>query len=1013
MTPSRTPFRRARIAAAAAAVLLIGVSVFGAALPASAAPANQPYFTNPSSGADPDAQPQVELDIFAEGADVDIVVTVTNSNGVDQPYCAENDIDATTDTFYSCLGSPLPYGDNTFNAVLYFSTDVGHTDPGPPSDPLLYTRYGIGPVASTPPTTPTTDPTLNWSGTGPPLGFVDVVMEDSSHLCDHVPVSTTGTWSCEGFPLPPGIYALEVNATDYYGNSPVSDPFDPYNITIQPPTATINQTFAAPWYTTGATQVQGGSSKEIELVEVFSSTNPGGPFDTPYCSIAQDIPELTIYFCNPADSSGLVPGTNYLATRVTNSAGAVSAFSTPIEMTLVTAPAITSPTDNTYTNDPTPTFTGTADDTYFDDVTVGYGEEGMGLVCSAAVQPDDTWSCTSVFLPDGEYDPFPAAQGADLTFGSRVDVFIDTTPPSLPTINPVSTTDTTPTITGHGDYQSTVTVYVDGALAPCTSPAIVDEGAEWSCTLADPIGVGTHDVSARQVDRYGNVGAISVPQPTLVITPTIIPIVPPPPPTPTPTPTATPTPPPLALLILNWVLGGTSSEYKPGDSVTLTGTGLPAGAIANAEIHSTPQQLGTAMVDASGAFEINAIIPDDIEPGAHTIVVSITAAGAEPSTVEQPVVVVAPEDLKGTVPKSDGEEKLFDGPASDGSGAAEDRNAPNAPSSMTSALDTVLDIIGNPVVIASAAAIGLGLLLFVAIPAELLNATLSEQYDRFAKRMPRLKRAPGWWAALTSMLKATPIVGAIVITLLVSVIFGFADPGFGFDLTSLRVVLACALGLLAVGFVANALTGIAVAKRWGLSTRMELKPLGVILAVIGVVISRLLEFSPGLLIGLLLGIALVGKVSRRDEVRTTLTKSGIVFGLAIVAWLVYSFTSGSLVDQSFGSNLFLETMVAITTEGLTALVIGLLPFKFLEGESLWNYSKPLWVGVWVFVAAIFALVVIPNNFAEINGSLWIWGIVVAAFAVVALGLYVYFRFFAPPIEEDESVPEHERVGSRR
>ena len=57
--------------------------------------------------------------------------------------------------------------------------------------------------------------------------------------------------------------------------------------------------------------------------------------------------------------------------------------------------------------------------------------------------------------------------------------------------------------------------------------------------------------------------------------------------------------------------------------------------------------------------------------------------------------------------------------------------------------------------------------------------------------------------------------------------------------------------------------------------------------------------------------------------------------------------------------------------------------------------------------------VVPNNFAEINGSLWVWGIVVGGFAVVAIGLYVYFRFFAPPIAEDESVPEDERVGSRR
>ncbi len=981
-------------------------------------PVNQPVFTNPAPGPDPDAQPTIEGDIGLETGDVDVVVTVTNSEGT-SVYCNDTDITPSPTAFFSCNGPILPYGDNTFTARTYFSAaDPGHTTPGPVSAELVYTRFGMDAVnvTSTPPLTPlsTTEARLDFAGTGPELGTLEVYrMEPGSpRICEAFQIPATGLWSCEGSPLPTGTYDLMVVATDQLGNATFDGPF---TVQIDPPTVAINQdSIPAPYVTDYAWPIQGTMSEDVELVEILSSTNPAGPFTLPYCSVTNNNPGLTLLYCVPPDNSGLVLGNNYLAARVTNAAGVQSAFSTPIVQTLVASPVILSPAEFSWTNDPTPTLSGTADDTYFDTITVGDGPEGELFMCDAIVQPDDTWQCTSVGLEDGNYTPF-ALTTPFAIYGGRTDFVIDTVPPVPPVIDPVSTTDTTPTITGTGDYEATITLYIDGAFVPCASPAIVNEGGVWECALVAPLSVGTHDVAARQVDRAGNVSPISVATPTLVITPVLIPIVPPPPPEPTATPTPTPAPttPPIVLLVLNWVLGGASGEYAPGDSVTLTGTGLPVGAIANAEIHSTPQQLGTAMVDASGAFQIDATIPDDIEPGAHTIVVSISAAGAEPSVIEQAVMVVVPAEQKGTIPKSDGGEKLYDGGSIDGEGGTVDRNAPNAPSSMTSALDTVLDIIGNPIVIASAAAIGLGLLLFVAVPAELLNATLSEQYGRFTKRIPRLRTAPGWWAALKAMLTATPVVGAIAITLLTSVIFGFADPRFGFDLTSLRVVLACALGLLVVGFIANALTGIVVAKRWRLSTRMEIKPLGIILAVAGVLLSRLLEFSPGFLIGLLLGIVLVGSVGLRDEVRTTLTRSGILFGFAIIAWVVYSFTSGSLVDQSFGSNLFLETMVAITTEGLTALVIGLLPFKFLEGESLWKFSKPLWVGIWIFVAAVFALIVVPNNFAQVNGSLWIWGIVVAGFALVAIGLYVYFRFFAPPIEEDDSVPEHERVGSRR
>jgi hypothetical protein len=992
MNPSSPTRGRGRIAAAVVGVLFVGVSVVGVATSASAAPLNAPVFTAPAPGPDPDAQPQIEGDLQNEGAAVDVVVTVTNSGGT-STYCTASNIDTTLpNPFFSCLGGILPFGDNTFTAAAYFSmADPGHVDPSPISDPLVYTRYGLSPLnVTTVPASPTTDPTLNWGGTGPELGSVDIRLEDSSLICQDVPIAADGTWSCEGTPLTPTIWAIQVEADDYTGLP--HDAAGPFDIVIQP-FATMQQTFTPWWTKYDGSLVQGSMSGNTTLVEVLSSPNVGGPFVTPFCSEpGVPDPALTVFFCDSPPGT-LQSGDNYLVTRVTASNGEVSAFSAPILITRVDSPLITSPAAGSFTNDNTPTIIGTADDSYFDDVRVGEGEEGEFLLCDAVVQPDDSWQCTSAPLADGEYDPFGEAT-PNFIYADRVTFTVDTTAPAPAVVNPLSTTDVTPTVTGTGEAGASITVFVDGFTATCTVPPVVGAGGTWSCNLVSALEVGTHAVSARQIDRAGNVGPAGAPQPTLTIT-----TVPGP---------ATP----LILRILAWTLGGAAGEYSPGDAVTLTGTGLPPGAIANAEIHSTPMQLGTAMVDATGSFEIEAVIPEDIEPGDHMFVITVTAEGAEPSVIEQPVTVVAPEDQKATIPKSD-DPKVIEASADVGQDGPVDRNAPNAPSAMTDALDTVFEIIGNPVVIVSAAAIGLGLLLFVAIPAELLNATLSEQYDRFARRMPRLKRATGWWSALAALLKSTPVVGAIVLTVLSAVIFGFADPGFGLDLTSLRVVIACALGLLVVGFISNALTGITVAKRWSLSTRMELKPLGIILAVLGVVLSRLLEFSPGFLIGLLLGIALVGTVSRRDEVRTTLTRSGIVFGFAIVAWLVYSLTSGAMVDQSFGSNLFLETLVAVTTEGLTALLIGLLPFKYLEGESIWNFSKPLWFGVWLFIAAIFALIVVPNNFAEVNGSLWVWGIVVAAFAVVAIGLYVYFRFFAPPLEQDESVPEEERVGSRR
>ncbi len=255
MNPSRTRLARARIAAAIVGVLFIGVSVVGVATSASAAPVSQPVFTNPLPGPDNDALPTVEGDLDPEVGPVDVVVTVTNSLGT-YTYCTDPAIANPGVEGFSCGSAlDLPYGDNTFTAVAFFTGGLPDPNPGPQSDPLIYTRYGLSPLTVTPPTSPTTDPTLNWSGTGPELGSVDIRLEDSSTICSNVPVAADGTWSCEGTPLTPTIWAIQVESDDYTGLP--HDGAGPYDIVIDP-FATIQQTFTPWWTKHSGVQVQGG-----------------------------------------------------------------------------------------------------------------------------------------------------------------------------------------------------------------------------------------------------------------------------------------------------------------------------------------------------------------------------------------------------------------------------------------------------------------------------------------------------------------------------------------------------------------------------------------------------------------------------------------------------------------------------------------------------------------------------------------------------------------------------------
>lgn len=543
--------------------------------------------------------------------------------------------------------------------------------------------------------------------------------------------------------------------------------------------------------------------------------------------------------------------------------------------------------------------------------------------------------------------------------------------------------------TGTGTPGDNVTV-VTGSGGPLCTATVTNAGT-WSCT-AD-VGYGSASYYAYQRDASsGGASPFSLVSNVL----TLAPIAPTPTPTPTPTATAAPKPTPTPTWnpeTFEWTFTADADGYHPGDPVTLTGAGLPPAALVEAEIHSTPVHLGTTIARANGSFIMNVVIPPDTPAGEHEFWVTITPVGGGTSTVVQPAkitIVGGPgtgtDDGGGGVPGAMGA----------------DRNDPGAPSSFTHGITTVGHLIVNPVAVAIAGGIGLALLLLVAFPAELLNSTLESQYDRFSKVLPKV-RAP-WWERFAEWVDKTPLVSASIMTLAASVIFGFADPGFGFDITSFRVVLGCFIALFIVGYLASIISGRILGRAWGFDTVLEVKPLTLILTVVGVVVSRLLDFSPGFLIGLLLGMALVGKRSKADEAKSTLVQTGVVFVMALLAWTAYSILSVTTVPDTFGSTLVFDTLVAITTEGMTALFIGLLPLKFLDGQGIFNYSKVLWAAVYAVVAFAFVAIVIPaaDNWGDGGGSVALWLTIVGIFAALCVGIYLYFRFWAPPLpEEDE------------
>jgi hypothetical protein len=461
------------------------------------------------------------------------------------------------------------------------------------------------------------------------------------------------------------------------------------------------------------------------------------------------------------------------------------------------------------------------------------------------------------------------------------------------------------------------------------------------------------------------------------------------------------------------IKGHDPDHIHPGDTVKIDGSGLPAGMSVNCELHSIPVQLGSAAVGASGSFSETVTIPRDTVLGIHHIIVTASAPGEQTTTREEAITVIAPiasavanmpvvapaasSDVSAPVPTSitapsSSAKSEFGHPAQPGIQA----------NILTQALTPITDVLQNPNKIVSAVQIGLVLLLLAVLPAHLLNSTLAEQSDRIERRFPHLRKEPHWMVRFGVWLKSVPVIGGIVVTAITALVLGFADPTFGFTLASARLVLACGIALFFVGYVANALTAIIARRRWSIVAAVSTRPYGLILTVAGVLVSRLIHFSPGFLVGLILGLTIQGKSASGYAWRVVVVRTSIVLGMSVAAWIGYStLTLGGNEGGTFSSELFVETLVAITTEGVVALMIELLPLRFLEGERVYAHSRLLWAGFYFVTVVVFVLAVIPwsGNWDALGNSLWIWAAILVAFAAVCVGVYIYFRNFAKPLVE--------------
>ncbi|MFD1714022.1 hypothetical protein ACFSBZ_06025 [Amnibacterium flavum] len=311
------------------------------------------------------------------------------------------------------------------------------------------------------------------------------------------------------------------------------------------------------------------------------------------------------------------------------------------------------------------------------------------------------------------------------------------------------------------------------------------------------------------------------------------------------------------------------------------------------------------------------------------------------------------------------------------------------------------------------------LILVVALPSALLSSAVEEHYDRLAAVVAPLRRPFVALRARQGAPTGAPVPGWIPIAVGVvsaALIACFLDPALSFDESSARQFVSTLGGIVVESVLGLTLVAVVLrSRRPDLEPRLQFQAGSLVVVLIAVVLSRLLGFEPGVLFGLVLGLAFAVPPATADTVLVTWLRTGWIFLAGLIGWAGYSIVG--LVwagDPNWPSLLLGEAFGALAIGGIAALPLMLLPVPGLDGSVLFRSSKVGWAAAWGVSVLVFFFVLLPlpASWDKVGAPLVGWVSLLIAYAVAAVAVWAILRFTARERNDAGSGPSDPEAVSR-
>lgn len=288
-------------------------------------------------------------------------------------------------------------------------------------------------------------------------------------------------------------------------------------------------------------------------------------------------------------------------------------------------------------------------------------------------------------------------------------------------------------------------------------------------------------------------------------------------------------------------------------------------------------------------------------------------------------------------------------------------------------------------------------ILIVLFAAQLFNQTISENRDRVEALAARAA-APvrPVWNGITAPVRSVSVgsrllnvaAGPALLLGLTAVIYGLAEPNFGFNERSLIVAASVLVCVSATTYLSEGGEAFLARLRYGQTTGVRALPVAVCIAACSVALARLADLQPAVIYGFV-GTAVFLRPSTltvEQAGKTAFLPSLALLAVSLLAWALVIPARHFAKDSEAIAPIFIESIaVTIFIVGVQSTFFNMLPLAFLDGQKIWRWNKPIWLAMMVVSTALFWHVFL-NRDGAYGGALGTAS--VAAFAVLFGGLAI-------------------------